>query len=74
MDRNNIKTIIRELFSTAFAQYPETFKYSFAYQTWAEDLWEIRDEQEIERDAKAGVVKGDYTVWAAEMYKELTGK
>jgi hypothetical protein len=74
MNRQNIETIIRDLFRDNYRAYPETYTGDSAQQTAidaGEKYWHNRTEDEMDRDHEADVSKGDYINWCLAELSEL---
>lgn len=81
MNRQNIETLIRDLFRQNFNAYPESYPLtddglmSEEGTTCAQDnakrYWAVRTEFEIERDEKAGVTEIDYVEWVMVELSDL---
>jgi hypothetical protein len=74
MNRQNIETIIRDLFRDNFRANPESYQVGEAVNTAllaAEGFWDNRDEIEIARDKQAGVTLYDYENWVKAELTEL---
>lgn len=82
MNKQNIQQIIRELFRQAFNSAPDAYSQldengllTDECTTYAQEygmaLYECRNEDEIERDDKAGVTKIDYVEWVMAELGEL---
>lgn len=93
MNRQNIETIIRDLFRQNFNLYPESYPLTTEYvnsmipnkkgellvtdeaainaQEAAVGYWNNRNEDEIERDEKAGVTEIDYVEWVMAELSDL---
>lgn len=81
MQKQNIEQIIRELFRANFNLYPEHYQLTEAglmsedgttqAQEVAKGYWAERNEDEIERDEKAGVTEIDYVEWVMAELSEL---
>lgn len=73
MDRQNIHQIIRELFIQNYNAYPELYPLTedglmseegtTNAQDAAKGYWDMRNEDEAERDEIAGVTEIDYVEW-----------
>lgn len=73
MNKQNIEQIIRELFRQNFNAYPGHYSLTeggmmseegtINAQEIAKTYWDVRNEDEIERDEKAGVTEIDYVEW-----------
>ena len=72
MNKQNIEQIIRDLFKDNMKAYPESYPASDvkastkAAETVATDYRSYRTEDEIERDAAAGVTVDDYKAWVVK--------
>lgn len=67
MKRENIETIIRDLFRDDYRADPDRLTGDKAREVAIADAglyWYYRDENEIARDEKAGVTKEDYINWS----------
>ncbi len=81
MNRQNIQQIIRELFRANFNLYPEHYPLTetgllseegtLKAQEVAKGYWVERNEDEIERDEKAGVTEIDYVEWVMAELSDL---
>jgi hypothetical protein len=82
MNRQNIQQIIRELFRQYYnANEGESFPLTetglmseegtINAQEVAKGYWAERNEDEIERDEKAGVTENDYVEWVMAELSEL---
>lgn len=81
MNRQNIQQIIRELFKQNFNAYPEHYPLTNTglmseegtvnAQEIAKTYWDVRNEDELERDEKAGVTEIDYVEWVMAELSEL---
>lgn len=81
MNKQNIEQIIRELFRQNFNLYPELYPLtedglmSDEGTTNAQDVakgyWDMRTEDEAERDEKAGVTEIDYVEWVMAELADL---
>lgn len=77
MKKNNVETIVRELASENFNLYPESYPIENGIATDeasenAQDLgsryFEVRTENEIERDQELGITEIDYVEWVMEEF------
>lgn len=83
MDRSNIQQIITDLFRANLNIYPEHYPLTdnglmsdegtMQAQEVAKAYWSNRNEEEIERDEKAGVTKIDYVEWVMAELSNLIG-
>lgn len=81
MNKQNIQQIIRELFRANFNLYPahytltETGLMSEEGTTQAHEVakgyWAERNEDEVERDEKAGITEIDYVEWVMAELSDL---
>lgn len=81
MNRQNIEQIIRELFRQNFNLYPELYPIAedglmteegtTNAQGAAKGYWDMRTEDEAERDEKSGVTQIDYVEWVMAELSEL---
>lgn len=80
MNKDNIQTIIRELFRELYNACSAPYRIegglmteegSIAAQEVAIQYWNERNENEIERDERAGVTKIDYVEWVMAELSEL---
>lgn len=81
MNKQNIEQIIRELFRQNFSLYPESYPLTedglmseegtTCAQDNAKGYWAVRNEDEIERDEKAGVTQIDYVEWVMAELSDL---
>jgi len=79
MQRENIETIIRELFRQNYNAYPDSYHDTVAGSIntaldTAKGYWDYRDETEIERDTQVGVALTDYENWVKAELAELKNK
>jgi hypothetical protein len=76
MKKQNIEQIIKELFSHNYKLYPESYPESENglvnedaddnCEQWALDMWNNRDESEIERDEDLAITLADYKDWSKQ--------
>lgn len=81
MKKEDIETIIRDLFKQNFNAYPDHYlltpsglmssEGTTQAQEVAKGYWNERNEDEIERDEKAGVTEIDYVEWVMAELSEL---
>lgn len=81
MQKQNIQQIIRELFRANFNLYPEHYPLTDGglmseegtthAQEVAKGYWSERNNDEIERDKKAGVTEIDYVKWVMAELSDL---
>ena len=81
MSAQNISQIIRDLFRQNFNLYPELYPLTEAglmseegttnAQDAAKGYWDMRNEDEAERDEKAGVTEIDYLKWVMAELSDL---
>lgn len=68
MNRQNIEQIIRDLFRQNFSLYPESYPDSITEaidtaKVTAKGFWDVRTEDEEQRDQEADVTLQDYESW-----------
>lgn len=74
-----VKTIIKELATQNFDSYPQDYKIEDGKATeetainilsLAENYWDHRSDDEIERDENLNLDKEDYAVWCEEAFRD----
>lgn len=76
MKKHNIEETIRYIFRDNFKSYPENYPDSIvesidAAKIVSKGYWDVRIEDEIQRDEQAGVTAQDYDNWVVSELTEL---
>lgn len=81
MKKQNVEQIIKELFADNYKMYPESYPESDNglvneeaddnCEQWAHDMWNNRNEPEIERDEELTISLADYKDWAKQKFYAL---